>query len=288
MLPTVSPDDPSACVRADASRASGTDASMDRVHRGGCVLVPEQPQSVDHKRRVPEPAQRLPGHQPLDALVGAEPLHDRRRGDAHRFGCARRLGRLAVAFLINLPGGILGLVLAAIFVRESKDPPPRPLPDLLGALLIVLSVSLVVGGLVQSRNWGWDDTRVPLSIAIGISLAVALVVRSMRHTCPIPHRPPPARPRRPRRRPSRPPRPKDLADVADGLVRQQRTLHPADHTRHGTEQRQAELAGAPHRDHPGHGTRHGDLDPQDRATRLRRPHEHRVERNSPRAVLVGR
>jgi len=89
------------------------------------------------------------------------------------------------AFLINLPGGILGLILAAIFVRESKDPEPRPLPDLLGALLIVLSVSLVVGGLVQSRNWGWNDTRVPLSITIGISLAVALVVRSMRHTSPI-------------------------------------------------------------------------------------------------------
>ncbi|CAB4754815.1 unannotated protein [freshwater metagenome] len=54
------------------------------------MLVPEQPQSVDNQRRVPEPAQRLPGHQPVDALVGAEPLHDRGRSDTHHFGCARR------------------------------------------------------------------------------------------------------------------------------------------------------------------------------------------------------
>ena len=38
---------------------------------------------------------------------------------------------------------------------------------------------------MQSRNWGWDDARVPLAIALGVALAVTLVVRSMRHESPI-------------------------------------------------------------------------------------------------------
>lgn len=89
------------------------------------------------------------------------------------------------AFLANLPGGLLGFVLTLRHVEESKDPEPRPVPDLLGVVLIVLSVTLVVGGLVQSRAWGWDDRRVPASIAIGLFLAGLLVVRSRRHPVPI-------------------------------------------------------------------------------------------------------
>lgn len=89
------------------------------------------------------------------------------------------------AFLANLPGGILGLVLAVRAVDESRDPQARPLPDLGGVALIVASVTLVVGGLVQSRAWGWDDRRVPAAIVLGLALAVVLVRRSQRHPVPI-------------------------------------------------------------------------------------------------------
>lgn len=89
------------------------------------------------------------------------------------------------AFLANLPGGILGLVLATRVVEESRDPEARPMPDLVGVLMIVVSVTLVVGGLVQSRAWGWDDRRVPTAVAIGVVLALVLVGRSLRHPVPI-------------------------------------------------------------------------------------------------------
>jgi NTE family protein len=89
------------------------------------------------------------------------------------------------AFLITLPGSAIGLLLALIVVEESKDSEPRPIPDLMGSLLIVVSVSLAVGGLIQSRTWGWADARVWIGIVSGLLLVGVLVIRSLRHPNPI-------------------------------------------------------------------------------------------------------
>jgi EmrB/QacA subfamily drug resistance transporter len=89
------------------------------------------------------------------------------------------------AFYITLPGAAIGLVMSYLFVEESRDEEPRPIPDLFGAVLIVVSVGLAVGGLVQSRAWGWDDARVWGIIATGLVFGVVLVARSLRHPNPI-------------------------------------------------------------------------------------------------------
>lgn len=89
------------------------------------------------------------------------------------------------AFAALVPGGVVGVVLVVRLVGESRDPEPRPIPDLLGALLIVASVGSIIGGLVQSRPWGWTDPLVPGSIAVGTALGVLLVVRSSRHDSPV-------------------------------------------------------------------------------------------------------
>lgn len=89
------------------------------------------------------------------------------------------------AFWILLPGGLIGLLLVSLIVTESHDPDPRPIPDLAGAALIVMSVGLVIGGLVQSRPWGWNDARVPGAIVVGLLLAGVLVLRSRSHPSPV-------------------------------------------------------------------------------------------------------
>jgi len=79
----------------------------------------------------------------------------------------------------------LGVVLATFVVEESRDEDPRPIPDLAGAALVVSAMLLAVGGLVQSRSWGWSDVRVWGAVASGLGLVVVLVARSLRHPNPM-------------------------------------------------------------------------------------------------------
>ena len=89
------------------------------------------------------------------------------------------------AFYAMVPGGVLGALLVALVVRESRAPVRRPMPDLLGASLIMVSVGLVIGGLVQSRAWGWDDPRVGGGILAGVAIGGLIVHRSRHHRTPV-------------------------------------------------------------------------------------------------------
>lgn len=89
------------------------------------------------------------------------------------------------AFWINLPGGLLGAALAVILLDEQRPAVARRIPDLLGAVVLMVGVGMVVLGLVQSSQWGWDDPRVPLLLAFGAVSLVWLVWRSGHHPVPI-------------------------------------------------------------------------------------------------------
>lgn len=57
-------------------------------------------------------------------------------------------------FLVNVPVGVLGVVAASIFVRESRSPDPLRV-DVGGVILATASVLLLVYPLVQGRELGW-------------------------------------------------------------------------------------------------------------------------------------
>lgn len=57
-------------------------------------------------------------------------------------------------FLVNLPVGVLALILAVPLVRESRSPDARRL-DLQGALLVTVALFLLVYPLVEGREAGW-------------------------------------------------------------------------------------------------------------------------------------
>ena len=89
------------------------------------------------------------------------------------------------AFWINLPIGLL-LVLGAIrYVPDVRHNEGTPLPDLPGALVLVLAVGGLVLGLVQGSDWGWTSTRVVGALALSALATAAFARRTFRHPSPI-------------------------------------------------------------------------------------------------------
>ncbi len=88
-------------------------------------------------------------------------------------------------FLVNLPIGVLTLVVAARIVPDSRDATAQQLPDLLGAGFAALAVGALSLGLVKGTEWGWNSPAL-LGSFTAAGLATLLVVRrSLRHPSPL-------------------------------------------------------------------------------------------------------
>ncbi|PXX70901.1 EmrB/QacA subfamily drug resistance transporter [Nocardia tenerifensis] len=87
-------------------------------------------------------------------------------------------------FLVNVPLGLVAIVLG---VRLLPDPAGDggPLPDLLGALLLVGTVGAFVLALVKGEAWGWSSGAVLFAFAAAALLAIAFAVSSARHHSPV-------------------------------------------------------------------------------------------------------
>ena len=64
-------------------------------------------------------------------------------------------------FWVNLPVGVVAILLALRLVPESRDEARGSRPDLLGAMFLALAVGLVAGALVEASDWGWASVRRP-------------------------------------------------------------------------------------------------------------------------------
>ena len=94
------------------------------------------------------------------------------------------------AFYINVPVCLAIVVLALLFVPESRDDHMGPLRDYLGAVLSALGIGLLVFGLIEGRTYGWwtathDYTLVGYEGAAGsispvvVSLVLSAVLLSL-------------------------------------------------------------------------------------------------------------
>jgi EmrB/QacA subfamily drug resistance transporter len=88
------------------------------------------------------------------------------------------------AFYINLPIGVLALLLGRKLLRESRDTAARVLPDFVGVVFLIAAVGLVTMGIVASEAWGWIDVRALGFILLGIGLSFVFVRRSLRVSSP--------------------------------------------------------------------------------------------------------
>jgi len=87
-------------------------------------------------------------------------------------------------FLVNLPLGIIALVLVPRLVAEIRQDGETRFPDVLGAGLLMASIGLLTLALSQGPDWGWD-ARVAASLVASGVLGAVFVRRSSRHPAPV-------------------------------------------------------------------------------------------------------
>lgn len=78
-------------------------------------------------------------------------------------------------FWVNVPIGVLGIVVAVIGVSESRDPVRRPL-DFLGLVLCAGGLFGITLALVESSISGWSSKTVIISLILGILALVAFAL----------------------------------------------------------------------------------------------------------------
>ncbi len=88
-------------------------------------------------------------------------------------------------FWINLPVGIIAILLAGKVVPESKDDHVAGRPDVAGAGLLAASVALIALALVKAPDWGWGSPGFVGLLLASVACGAAMVVRSNRHHSPV-------------------------------------------------------------------------------------------------------
>ncbi|MBI5651770.1 MAG: MFS transporter [Chloroflexi bacterium] len=89
------------------------------------------------------------------------------------------------AFYINIPFGLLGLVLSIYFIPH--DPPEKNTErfDAIGALTFMIALVALLLGLNQGHAWGWTSAPVLGLIALAILFAVIFVRAEKRDASPM-------------------------------------------------------------------------------------------------------
>jgi EmrB/QacA subfamily drug resistance transporter len=88
------------------------------------------------------------------------------------------------AFFVNLVIAI-GMLRAPRLLRESRESGVGGMPDVVGAVLLVVAVGALALGIVKAPDWGWTSDRVLAAWAMAAVFAVGFVVRSARHPAPV-------------------------------------------------------------------------------------------------------
>jgi EmrB/QacA subfamily drug resistance transporter len=89
------------------------------------------------------------------------------------------------AFLVNLPLGVVAVVVARRRLVESRAAGRRRAPDLRGAVLLAVALGLLTLGLIKGPDWGWGSPRaVGAFVAAAVAL-VGFVFSSRSHPAPL-------------------------------------------------------------------------------------------------------
>jgi EmrB/QacA subfamily drug resistance transporter len=89
------------------------------------------------------------------------------------------------AFLLNLPIGLIALVLAVRLLPESGKSSRTRAPDPLGSIAIAVAVGALSLGLVRADAWGWGSARMLLTAVTTVTVLALLVHRVRTHPAPV-------------------------------------------------------------------------------------------------------
>jgi EmrB/QacA subfamily drug resistance transporter len=87
-------------------------------------------------------------------------------------------------FLVNIPVGVVTVLIGWRKLAEIRERGSSA-PDVLGALLLAVTIAAIVAAIVRGQEWGWAGPRVLGLIGLG-ALGLALSVwRMLRHPAPV-------------------------------------------------------------------------------------------------------
>ena len=89
------------------------------------------------------------------------------------------------AFFVNLPVGLLVVLIGRRVLVESEVQRSVATPDYLGVVLMSVSVAALVLAVSEGTSWGWTDGRILAAFATAVVVGVAFVLRSRRHPEPV-------------------------------------------------------------------------------------------------------
>jgi EmrB/QacA subfamily drug resistance transporter len=84
-------------------------------------------------------------------------------------------------FLINVPIGVATLLAGLKVLPEVRAVAGSRLPDLVSAVLVLASVTLLVLGTVQGPTWGWGSAKTVTLLAVAVLVTALTVARTLRH-----------------------------------------------------------------------------------------------------------
>ncbi|HET7744112.1 MAG TPA: MFS transporter [Gaiellaceae bacterium] len=87
-------------------------------------------------------------------------------------------------FFVNVPVGILGLILAPMLLSESRDAHGQS-HDIPGAILVTSGLVLLVLGITQGHGWGWSSGRTIGVFVAAAALLIAFVAWESRQRDPL-------------------------------------------------------------------------------------------------------
>lgn len=89
------------------------------------------------------------------------------------------------AFLLGLPFLATSYALGRRTLPASVPMRDARLPDLVGAVMLMVAMTGVSLGIVEGRSWGWTDARVLTAFAVSAALIPVFVRRCNRHPSPV-------------------------------------------------------------------------------------------------------
>ena len=95
------------------------------------------------------------------------------------------IGSWRWAFWMNLPLGLVALVVVARLVSPAPERRRVRMPDAWSSVLLTGGIGLAVLALVQTPSWGWGDPRTVGALAVGLLLLAMVLRRSLHHARPL-------------------------------------------------------------------------------------------------------
>jgi EmrB/QacA subfamily drug resistance transporter len=134
----------------------------------------------------------------LSLLLSVVPARDRARAigtwsaiAALGAGMGPVIGGLLVqldwrwVFWVNLPVGVVTLLLTRRALPESSDPEAHRRPDVLGAVGIALAIGAIALALVKAPDWGWLSWSTDGLIVAAAAVLLAVLRHSANHPAPV-------------------------------------------------------------------------------------------------------